>query len=98
MLNTAEHFVHGANRGVKGIAYTDALDGKHSYPPLPEYGDEEYDNSDFGRLHASALTLVATAAPEAHPDVAPAGELVRHFSIYAWVAPSVAPTCVMLSC
>lgn len=81
MLNTAEYFVFGANRGVKGIAYTDALDGKHSYPRLPEYGDAEYDSSAFGRLHASALILVATAAPDAHPDIPPEGEPVRQLSI-----------------
>ena len=41
------------HRGMKGVAFADALDKNKVCPVVPEYGMPEYDISPFGRLHAS---------------------------------------------
>ena len=52
-------------RGVKGIAFTDALDNRVASPVLPDYGSPEYDATALNRFHASVPALLsATAAAD----------------------------------
>ena len=62
------HKTYDAGRGLKGVAFTDALDSRPTCPALPEYGTNEYDSTPLDRLHASMPALLsAWAAQDAQP-------------------------------
>ena len=68
------------HRGMKGVAFTDALDKRDVCPTLPEYGTPEYDSRPLDRLHASIPALLSCGATEealegAEPN--PEAQLVR---------------------
>ncbi|KAL3158441.1 hypothetical protein ABBQ38_010675 [Trebouxia sp. C0009 RCD-2024] len=49
-------------RGVKGVAFADALDKNKDCPAVPEYGMPEYDSKPLGRLYASMPALLSSTA------------------------------------
>lgn len=52
------------HRGMKGVAFTDALNKRDVCPALPEYGTPEYDSGPLDRLHASIPALLSSAATQ----------------------------------
>eukprot|EP01025_Chloroclados_australasicus_P048800 TRINITY_DN5539_c0_g2_i4.p1 TRINITY_DN5539_c0_g2~~TRINITY_DN5539_c0_g2_i4.p1 ORF type:complete len:701 (-),score=83.62 TRINITY_DN5539_c0_g2_i4:171-2273(-) len=45
-------------RGVKGVAYCDALDKRETYLPLPGYDTLDYEESVYGEVHCSLVSLI----------------------------------------
>lgn len=96
MHSTADHALQEEllllYRGVKGVAFADALDKNKDCPAVPEYGMPEYDSKPLGRLYASMPALLSSTAAlqEVAEDTgsAPEAVLVRYVTVI------IAPQCL----
>ena len=73
------------HRGMKGVAFTHALDKRAVCPSLPEYGTPEYDSGPLDRLHATIPALLSSVAIQELPQTAEAvsaAQLVR--CVFGW--------------
>ena len=77
MFSTAD------GRGLKGVAFADALDARSTCPTLPEYGSPEYDSRPLDRLHVSTPALLSATTStiqdvlQGPAELAPAAAEVR---------------------
>ena len=103
-MNLCQDGLLSLHRGMKGVAFTDALDKRDVCPTIPEYGTPEYDSGPLDRLHASIPALLSSAATQELLEGAePASEaqLVRntqgpHDSLLS-TAPVVVMNCLCAS-